>query len=196
MLPVPDRYRILMMTSFIRPLTAKALLALTTSVVATAALLVSPAVSAQEFKIGYVNSDRMLRDAVPAKAAQAKLEVEFGKREKELNDAAARLKTTADKFEKEQVTLAESERGRRQRDLVEQERELQRKRREFQEDLNQRKNEELSAVVERANRVIKQIFDAEKYDLILQDPVVFAGPRVDITDKVIKALNAAPAPTK
>jgi outer membrane protein len=180
-----------MMTSFIRPLTAKALLALTTSVVATAALLVSPAVSAQEFKIGYVNSDRMLRDA-----AQAKLEVEFGKREKELNDAAARLKTTADKFEKEQVTLAESERGRRQRDLVEQERDLQRKRREFQEDLNQRKNEELSSVVERANRVIKQIFDAEKYDLILQDPVVFAGPRVDITDKVIKALNAAPAPTK
>jgi outer membrane protein len=185
-----------MMTSFIRSLTAKALLALTTSLVATGALLVCPAVSAQEFKIGYVNSDRMLRDAAPAKAAQVKLEVEFGKREKELNDAAAKLKTAADKFEKEQVTLAESERGRRQRDLVEQERELQRKRREFQEDLNQRKNEELSAVVERANRVIKQIFDAEKYDLILQDPVVFAGPRVDITDKVIKALNAAPAPTK
>jgi outer membrane protein len=184
------------MTSFLRPLTAKALLALSTSVVATAALLASPAVLAQEFKIGYVNSDRMLRDAAPAKAAQAKLEVEFGKREKELNDAAARLKTAADKFEKDQMTLPESERSRRQRDLVEQERDLQRKRREFQEDLNQRKNEELSAVVERANRVIKQIFDAEKYDLILQDPVVFAGPRVDITDKVIKALNAAPAPTK
>ena len=180
-----------MMTSFIRPLTARTLLALATSVVAATALLAAPAVSAQEFKIGYVNSDRMLRDAAPAKAAQAKLEVEFGKREKELNDAAARLKTAADKFEKDQVTLAES-----QRDLVEQERDLQRKRREFQEDLNQRKNEELSAVVERANRVIKQIFDAEKYDLILQDPVVFAGPRVDITDKVIKALNAAPAPTK
>ena len=185
-----------MMTSFIRPLTARTLLALATSVVAATALLAAPAVSAQEFKIGYVNSDRMLRDAAPAKAAQAKLEVEFGKREKELNDAAARLKTAADKFEKDQVTLAESERGRRQRDLVEQERDLQRKRREFQEDLNQRKNEELSAVVERANRVIKQIFDAEKYDLILQDPVVFAGPRVDITDKVIEALNAAPAPTK
>lgn len=182
-----------MMTSFLRPLTAKALLALSSSVVATAALLASPAVQAQEFKIGYVNSDRMLRDAAPAKAAQAKLEAEFGKREKELNDAAARLKTAADKFEKDQVTLAESERSRRQRDLVEQERDLQRKRREFQEDLNQRKNEELSAVVERANRVIKQIFDTEKYDLILQDPVVFAGPRVDITDKVIKALNAAPA---
>ena len=148
--------------------------------------------AAQERKIGYVNSDRMLRDAVPAKAAQAKLETEFGKREKELNDAAARLKTAADKFEKEQVTLAESERARRQRDLVEQERDLQRKRREFQEDLNQRRNEETAGIVERANKVIKQIFETEKYDLILQD-VVFAGPRVDITEKVIKALNAQSA---
>ena len=147
-----------------------------------------PAV-AQEMKIGYVNSDRVLRDATPAKAAQAKLEAEFGKREKDLNDAAARLKGAADKFEKDQVTLAESERARRQRDLVEQERDLQRKRREFQEDLNQRKNEELSAVVDRANKVIKQIFDAEKYDLILQDAIHFSA-RVDITKKVIDALNA------
>ena len=68
---------------------------------------------------------------------------------------------------------------------------MQRKRREFQEDLTQRKNEELAAVVERANRVIKQIFEQEKYDVILQE-AIFAGPRVDITEKVIKALNAAP----
>ena len=148
------------------------------------------AAQAQELRIGYVNSDRVLRDATPAKAAQAKLEVEFGKREKELNDAAAKLKVAADKFDKDGPTLAESERNRRQRDLVEQDREIQRKRREYQEDLNQRKNEELSAVVERANKVIKQIFEQEKYDLILQD-AVFAGPRVDITDKVIKALNGA-----
>ena len=95
------------------------------------------------------------------------------------------------RLEKEAPTLSEAERSRRQRELVEQDRDLQRKRREFQEDLNQRKNEELAAVVERANRVIKQIFDQEKYDLILQE-VVFAGPKVDITDKVIKALNASP----
>ena len=151
--------------------------------------LSSVAAQAQELKIGYVNSDRVLRDAVPAKAAQAKLEVEFSKRDKELNDVASRLKAAADRFDKDQPTLAESERARRQRDLVEQERDLQRKRREFQEDLNVRKNEELSAVVERANKVIKQIFETEKYDLILQE-AVFAGPRVDITDKVVKALNA------
>jgi len=144
---------------------------------------------AQDLKIGYVNSDRVLREATPAKAAQAKLEVEFSKREKDLAELANRLKAASDKLEKEAPTLSESERNRRQRELVEQDREFQRKRREFQEDLNQRKNEELSAVVERANRVIKQIFEQEKYDVILQE-VVFAGPRVDITKKVIDALNA------
>jgi len=147
------------------------------------------AAAAQELKIGYVNSDRVLRDAVPAKAAQAKLEAEFSKRDKELNDLALRLKSAADKLEKDAPTLAESERNRRQRELVDQDREIQRKRREFQEDLNQRKNEELATVVERANKVIKQIFESEKYDLILQE-AVFAGPRADITEKVIKALNA------
>jgi outer membrane protein len=146
-------------------------------------------VQAQELKIGYVNSDRVLRDAVPAKAAQAKLETEFSKREKDLAEMANRLKATSDKLDKEGPTLAETERNRRQRDLVEQDREFQRKRREFQEDLSQRKNEELAAVVERANKVIKQIFESEKYDLILQE-AVFAGPKIDITDKVIKALNA------
>jgi outer membrane protein len=144
---------------------------------------------AQELRIGYVNSDRVLRDAVPAKAAQAKLETEFSKREKDLAEFANRLKAAGDKLDKDAPTLAETERSRRQRDLVEQDREFQRKRREFQEDLSQRKNEELAAVVERANKVIKQIFETEKYDLILQE-AVFAGPKVDITDKVIKALNA------
>jgi outer membrane protein len=159
------------------------------STMAALAVATSAAAGGQELKIGYVNSDRVLREATPAKAAQAKLESEFGKRDKDLNDLALRLKNAADKLEKDGPTLADAERNRRQRELVDQDRELQRKRREFQEDINQRKNEELAAVVERANRVIKQIFEAEKYDLILQE-AVFAGPRADITDKVIKALNA------
>ena len=161
--------------------------------VAAMALLAGAALGAQaqELKIGYVNSDRVLRDAAPAKAAQAKLEGEFSKRQKEGDDAAARLKAAAEKLDKDAPTLSEAERNRRQRELVDQDRELQRKRREFQEDLNQRKNEELASVVERANRVIKQIYESEKYDLILQgDAMVFVGPRVDITEKVIKALNA------
>ena len=158
---------------------------------AAAAMLVlaTTGAQAQELKIGYVNSERVLKEANPAKAAQAKLETEFGKREKDLADVANRLKAAADKLDKDSPTLSDAERTRRQRDLVEQDREFQRKRREFQEDLNQRKNEELSGVVERANKVIKQIFDAEKYDLILQDAVHWSA-RVDITKKVIDALNA------
>jgi outer membrane protein len=157
---------------------------------AAAALLALPGLSAaQELRIGYVSGERVLRDSVPAKAAQAKLEAEFSKREKDLAEVASRLKATSEKLEKDAPTLSEAERGRRQRDLVEQDREFQRKRREFQEDLTQRKNEELGAVVERANKAIKQIFDAEKYDLILQD-ATFVSPRIDITEKVIKALNA------
>jgi outer membrane protein len=166
-------------------------------VLAAAALSVAVAapVAAQELKIGYVNSERVLREAAPAKAAQTKLEAEFSRRERELNEVTSRLKAAADKLQKEEPTLSEAEKSRRQRELVEQDRDLQRKRREFQEDLNQRRNEELATVVERANRAIKQIFDSEKYDLILQE-VVFAGPRIDITDKVIKALNSASAAGK
>jgi outer membrane protein len=164
------------------------------ALVALAAGLWTAAAPAQELKIGYVNSERVLREATPAKAAQSKLEAEFSKREKDLNEQGARLKAAAEKLDKDAPALSEAERTRRQRELVEQDRDLQRKRREFQEDLSQRRNEELAGVVERANRVIKQIFDQEKYDLILQE-VIFAGPRVDITDKVIKALNAAPAST-
>ena len=158
---------------------------------AAATMLVAAitAARAQELKIGYVNSERVLKEANPAKAAQAKLEAEFGKREKDLADVANRLKAAADKLDKDGPTLSDAEKARRQRDLVEQDRDFQRKRREFQEDLNQRKNEELSGVVERANKVIKQIFDSEKYDLILQDAVHWS-PRVDITKKVIDALNA------
>ncbi len=157
-----------------------------------AMLTLAPAVHAQDLKIGYVNSERVLREAAPAKASQAKLEAEFSKRERDLNDQGTKLKAAADKLDKDAPTLAESERTRRQRELVDQDRELQRKRREFQEDLNQRRNEEVAGLVERANRVIKQIFDSEKYDVILQE-VVFAGPRVDITEKVIRSLNG-PAP--
>jgi len=152
--------------------------------------LVTCAAGAQEFKIGIVNIDRIFREANSAKTAQAKLEQEFGKREKELGDLGTQLKTLADKFEREAPTLSESQRATRQKQLVDQDRDFQRKRREFQEDLNARKNEELQQVIERANKVVKTVAETEKYDLVLQE-AVYASPKHDITDKVIKALNAA-----
>ena len=170
------------MKSFSRHLSVALLL----GVVAVAA----PA-QAQEFKAGFVNTDRIFREASTAKAAQAKLEQEFSRREKELVDMGNTLKTASDKFEREAPTMAESQRTTRQRQLVDQDRDFQRKRREFQEDLSARKNEELSQVLERANKVVKQVAEAEKYDVILQE-AVYINPKHDITDKVLKALNAAP----
>ena len=154
--------------------------------------LVGFSASAQEFKVGIVNLDRIFREANSAKAAQTKLEQEFGKREKEINDIGAQLKSAADKFEREAQTMAESQRVTRQKQLADQERDFQRKRREFQEDLTNRKNEELQQVIERANRVVKSLAEAEKYDLIVQE-AVYVNPKHDITDKVLKSLNAAGA---
>lgn len=145
---------------------------------------------AQDFKVGIVNLDRIFREANSAKSAQVKLEQEFGKREKEINDIGTQLKTLSDKFEREAPTLSESQRATRQKQLVEQDRDFQRKRREFQEDLNARKNEELQQVIERANRVVKTLAETEKYDLIVQE-AVYVNPKHDITDKVLKSLNAA-----
>jgi outer membrane protein len=153
-------------------------------------LLVSA--QAQEFRIGFVNTDRIFKEASTAKAAQTKLEQEFSKREKEVVELGATLKSLADKFEREAPTLPEGQRAIRQKQLVEQDREFQRKRREFQEDLNARKNEELQQVLDRANKVVKQVAESEKYDLILQE-AVYVNPKLDITDKVIKVLNSANA---
>jgi outer membrane protein len=146
-------------------------------------------VSAQEIKIGFVNTDRVFREASTAKSAQAKLEQEFSKREKDLVDLGNTIKNASDKFEREAPTLSESQRNARQKQLMDQDREFQRKRREFQEDLNTRKNEEQQVVIERANRAVKQVAEAEKYDVIFQE-AVYINPKHDITDKVIKTLNS------
>lgn len=151
---------------------------------------VSASVAAQEFKIGFINTDRIFRDANSAKAAQTKLEQEFMKREKDLNDLGNQIKAIADKLEKESPTLAEAQRSARQKQLTDQDRDFQRKRREFQEDLNVRKNEELQIVLERANKVVKQVAEAEKYDFVLQE-AVYVNPKHDITEKVLKVLNGA-----
>ncbi len=144
---------------------------------------------ADEFRIGYVNTERIFREANSAIAAQAKLQQEFSKREKDLVELGNSLKTGSEKFERDAPTMSESQRVTRQRQIGDQDREFQRKRREFQEDLNARKNEEIQLVLERANKVVRQVAEAEKYDLILQE-AVYINPKHDITEKVIKAINA------
>ena len=144
-------------------------------------------------KLGFVNLDRILRDAAPAVRAQKKLEAEFQKREQELAKTAEGLKRMQETLEKNAVTMSESERVKREREFQETNREFQRKQRELREDFNQRRNEELSGILERANRAVRQIAEAEKFDIIFQE-AVYASTRIDITDKVIRALDdSAPA---
>jgi outer membrane protein len=159
--------------------------------VAALGVAAQPAPMTTTMKIGYVNTERILRDAAPAVRAQRKIEAEFQKRDQELAGVAAQLKKMQDDVEKNSVTMSEVQRRNREREFGELNREFQRKQREFREDLNQRRNEELAQVVEQANRVINQIAEQEKFDLILQD-AVYRSPRIDITDKVIKALESKP----
>jgi outer membrane protein len=144
---------------------------------------------AQESKIGYINSQRITNESAPAKAAQVKLEQEFSKRQKDLADLQASLKAFSEKFEREAPTMTESQRVAKQKDFADQSRDFQRKQREFQEDLNGRRNEELQQVLDKATKAVKQVADAEKYDLIIQE-VVYSNTKHDITDKVIKILNS------
>ncbi|MDY7578699.1 OmpH family outer membrane protein [Herbaspirillum sp. RTI4] len=139
-------------------------------------------------KIGFVSTERIFREAAPAKAATAKIEQEFSRRDKELQDMAARMKSVSEKLDKDASVLSESDRLKRQRDLSDIDKEFQRKQREFREDLNQRRNEELAIVLERTNKVIKQIAEAEKFDIVFQE-AVYASKRIDITDKVLAALG-------
>jgi outer membrane protein len=143
--------------------------------------------AAAELKIGFVNTERVFREAAPAKRAQQKLEREFAARNAELGKIEKQGRDLQAELERENVTMPEATRREKERQLADISRNFQRIQREIREDLNLRRNEELAAVQERATRVINQIAEQEKFDLIIQE-AVFASSRIDITDKVIKAL--------
>lgn len=164
--------------------------AIVQSTLAALVLAVFAQTAAAEVRVGFVKSDRVMKEAPPAKKAQQKLEKEFEKRDQELQRLAKQLQGMQEALEKNGMTMAEGERRNKEREFNELNRDFQRKQREFREDLNQRRNEELAGVLERANKTIRQIAEAEKYDIIFQE-AVYASPRIDITDKVIKALTEA-----
>ena len=158
------------------------------SFIAVAFALVTGAAYGADYKIGFVNTERLFREAAPAKRAQQKLEKEFSTRDAEQQKLSKQVRDLQSQLDRDGPTMGETERRNKERDLANQMRDLQRMQREYREDLNLRRNEELASVQERANKVIQQIAEAEKFDLIIQDPVVYASQRIDITDKVIKAL--------
>lgn len=153
-----------------------------------ASLPVSHASASETLKVGYVNTQRIFRDAPTAVKAAKKIEAEFSSRDQDLQRLAKQLQSLQESLEKNAVTMPDSERRTKEKDLNEQSREFQRKQREFREDLNLRQNEENAAIIEKANKAIKQLAESEKYDLIVQD-VVWVSPRLDVTDKIIKALT-------
>lgn len=153
-----------------------------------ALLMATGVASAVEYKIGFVNTERLFREAAPAKRAQQRLEKEFSARDAEQQKLAKQVRDLQALLDRDGSTMGEAERRNKERDLANLTRDFQRMQRENREDLNIRRNEELAAVQERANKVIQQIAESEKFDLIIQDPVVYASPRIDITEKVIKAL--------
>jgi outer membrane protein len=159
------------------------------TIITAAALLSAASLAyAADYKIGFVNTERLFREAAPAKRAQQKLEKEFATRDAEIQKLVKQVRDLQTALDRDGPTMAESERRNKERDLANQSRDLQRMQREAREDLNLRRNEELASLQERANKVIQQIAIDEKFDLILQDPVVYASQRIDITEKVIKAL--------
>lgn len=162
------------------------------AVVALSAFCAAGAVQAQAqggTKVGFVSVERIIRDSAPAKAAVARIDSEFKKREAELQQLANRLRSQSEQYDKDAAVMSDSDRIRRQRELTALDSEFQRKRIEFQEDLNRRRNEEMGKVFEQADQVIKRIAETQGYDLVLQEAIT-VSPRIDITDQVIKALDA------
>ena len=147
---------------------------------------VSPSLS-EELKIGFVSTDRVFKESAPAIESQKNLQKEFAGREEEIRKTAEKAKALQDKLEKEALTMSDADRQAAETELGKLSRDLQRLQREFREELNLRKNQEMKLVLEMANKAIFKIAEKEKYDLILQE-AVYRSPRVDITDKVIEAL--------
>ena len=154
-------------------------------------LITITGVAHAESRIGFVNSQRVMNEAPQAAKAKKRIEKDFEKRDQELQKIAKQLKEMQEALEKGGVAMADSDRRVKEREFGDLNRDFQRKQREFREDLSQRQNEETAAIFDRVNKVIKQIADAEKYDIIFQE-AVYASPRIDITDKVIKALVETP----
>ncbi len=151
-------------------------------------IVAATGVAAAELKIGFLSTERVLRESAPAVRSQKKLEREFEKREADLKKMDRQIRDLQAILDRDGATMAEGDRNNRVRELSNLTREFQRNERSFREDVNLRKNEELASLQERADKIIKQIADVEKFDLILQEPVVWASPRIDITDRVIKLL--------
>lgn len=159
------------------------------SLLALALLTSAWSIGAAELKVGYVQVDKILQDAPQTAESGKKLEREFSPRTQELDRLQKQIKDMQTSLDKESLTLSESARQDKERDLSNLKIEFQRKQRELREDVNMRKNEELSLLQDRINKAVTTVSEAEGYDLVVYGGVAYASKKVDITDKVLKALG-------
>jgi outer membrane protein len=154
----------------------------------TPAPAAAPAAAAGAPRLAVVNLDRILREAPAAQAAQKRIETEFAKRDQELKDLAARIQRMQEALQKDAVTLSEGDRRNRERDLGEASRDFQRKQTELREDFERRRKEEFSSILQKADAAVRKIAEADKLDIVFQQ-AVYANPRIDITERVIKMMG-------
>ncbi len=145
--------------------------------------------SAADVKIGFVNVEQILKDAPQTAESGKKLEKEFSGRQQELERMAKQIKDHETALDKDSLTMSETDRRNRERDLSNIKIEFQRKQRELREDVNLRKNEELGALQDRINKAVTAVAEAEGYDLVVYSGVAYASKKADITDKVLKSLG-------
>jgi len=150
-------------------------------------LCLASTAAAADLKIGFIDQERITRESAPAERASKQLEKEFAPRAQELQRRESQIKALQGQIEKDALTMGEGERRAKEQELGRLSLDFQRMQREYREDLNLRRNQELGALFERANRIIRQIAEAEKFDIIFQE-AVYRNPKIDITDKVLKAL--------
>jgi outer membrane protein len=139
-------------------------------------------------RIGFVYTERLMTESKPARNADEKIQAEFSKRQKQVDDVVARFRTTRERFDQDAPRLNDIDRTRRTRELLDMEKDLQRMQREFNEDLLQRKNEERAAIAQKAFKLIEQVAEQEHLDVVLQESV-WTSPRIDITDRILKLLD-------
>jgi outer membrane protein len=146
-------------------------------------------VSAADLKIGYVQVDKILQEAPQTAESGKKLEKEFSPRTQELERMQKQIRDQESALEKNSLTMSETERRNKERDISNLKIEFQRKQRELREDVNLRKNEELGSLQDRINKAVTSVAEAEGYDLVVYSGVAYASKKVDITDKVLKSLG-------
>lgn len=156
---------------------------------ALALLTSAVAVNGAELKVGYVQVDKILQEAPQTAESGKKLEKEFSPRTQELDRMQKQIKDLQTALDKDSLTISETDRRNKERDISNLKIEFQRKQRELREDVNLRKNEELGVLQDRINKAVTTVSEAEGYDLVIYGGVAYASKKIDITDKVLKSLG-------